>query len=69
MDYVLLPQVFGEPDAFDDMLRWRPPLPEAASYLTRPLSEASYLRLVHEVDGARIYQVVPQAAVDATSPE
>lgn len=69
VDYVLLPQVFGEPDAFDDMLRWRPPLPEAASYLTRPLSEASYLRLVHEVDGARIYQVVPQAAVDATSPE
>lgn len=58
VDYVLLPQVFGQPDAFEEMLRWSPPIPEAASYLTRPLSAASYLRLVHDVDGAQIYQVV-----------
>ncbi len=58
VDYVLLPQVFGQPDRLDEMLRWRPPLPEAASYLETPLSAAPYLRLVYDRDGARIYQVI-----------
>lgn len=62
VDYVLLPQVFGAPDRLDEMLRWRPPLPEAASYLTSPLSEASYLRLVYDENGARVYQVLPPGA-------
>ncbi len=65
IDYVLLPQVFGRPDALDDMLRGRPPIPEATSYLSSPLSAASYLRLVYDEDGARIYEVMLPSALTA----
>jgi len=57
--YVLVPQVFGSPARFASMLRWRPPIDEAASYLEKPVSRAPYLRLVFERDGAQVYEVVP----------
>ncbi len=56
--YVLVPQVFGNPASFDDMLRWRRPLPEAAAYLPVPVRDARYLRLVYDHDGAQVYEVV-----------
>ena len=56
--YVLVPQIFANPASFDDMLRWRQPVPEAASYLTTPVSAARYLRLVYDRDGAQVYEVV-----------
>jgi hypothetical protein len=56
--YVLVPQVFANPDSFEDMLRWRRPLDDAASYLDTAVSAAPYLRLVKDFDGARIYEVI-----------
>ncbi len=58
VDYVLVPQVFGNPGALAEMLRWRPPLPEAASYAADTLGDVPYLRLVYERDGAQVYEVV-----------
>lgn len=59
ISYVLVPQVFGDPTSFEDMLRWRHPIPEAASYLKSAVSAAPYLRLVYDYNGAQVYQVVP----------
>jgi len=56
--YVLVPQVFANPDALADMVRWRPPLDEAASYAAEKVADAPYLRLVFDRDGARVYEVV-----------
>ena len=56
--YVLVPQVFADPDALADMVRWRPPLDEAASYAAGAVADAPYLRLVFDRDGARVYEVV-----------
>lgn len=56
--YVLVPQVFGNPASFADMIRWRRPVPEAESYLKHPVSSAPYLQLVYDKDGARVYEVV-----------
>jgi hypothetical protein len=58
VSYVLVPQVFGNPASFKDMLRWREPLPEAASYLATAVSAAPYLRLVYDQDGAQVYEVI-----------
>ncbi len=58
VDYVLVPQVFGNPDALADMLRWRSPLPEAASYTADALGDVPYLQLVYEQGGAQVYEVV-----------
>jgi hypothetical protein len=59
VNYVLVPQVFGNPSSFEEMIRWRQPIAEAASYLPTPVSAAPYLRLVYEYQGAQVYQVVP----------
>ncbi len=56
--YVLVPQVFGNPASFADMMRWRRPVPEAELYLKHPVSSAPYLQLVYDKDGARVYEVV-----------
>jgi hypothetical protein len=56
--YVLVPQIFGNPASYADMLRWRQPVPEARSYLKKPVSSAPYLRLVYDEDGAQVYEVV-----------
>ncbi|WP_119065966.1 hypothetical protein [Aggregatilinea lenta] len=57
VQYVLVPQVFGNPGSLDDALRWRAPIPEAASYLSTPVSAAPYLQLVYDNDGARVYRL------------
>ncbi len=58
--YVLVPQVFANPDALADMVRWRPPLDEAASYAAGAVANAPYLRLVFDRDGARVYEVMAE---------
>ncbi len=57
VDYVLVPQLFGQPDSFERMFRWRPPLPEYTVYDVAALAELPYLELVFEQDGARVYRV------------
>lgn len=59
--YVIVPQVFGRPDSFADMVRWERPIPEAASYDAAEMAAAAYLRLVFEQDGAQVYEVIPPA--------
>jgi hypothetical protein len=56
--YVLVPQIFGEPGRFEDMLRWRRPVQEAESYLKTAVSEAPYLEKVYDHDGAQVYEVI-----------
>jgi hypothetical protein len=59
VDYVIVPQIFGDPDSFTDMLRWREPLPEAASYLqTSRVEDAPYLILIYETEGAQVYRLL-----------
>ncbi len=58
--YVLVPQVFVRPDAFDEMIRWRRPLEEAASYAAQQVADAPYLRLVYEREGAQVYEVLAE---------
>ncbi|MBE0691418.1 MAG: hypothetical protein IH587_14970, partial [Anaerolineae bacterium] len=54
VDYVLVPQVVGNPDSFATMYRWRAPFTEA-----RPMQscvcDAPYLELVFDEDGAQVY--------------
>jgi hypothetical protein len=57
IDYVLVPQVFTQPEALRGMFRWRPPLPEAASYAVGAVADAPYLTLVYEDEGAQVYRV------------
>ena len=56
--YVLVPQVFANPDALAEMVRWRPPLDEAASYAAEAVGDAPYLQLVFDRDGAQVYEVM-----------
>jgi len=58
VDYVIQPQVFANPAAITGMWRWRPPIPEAASYAVIP-PDLPYLELVFEDSGARVYRVKP----------
>ncbi len=56
VDYVLVPQVVGNPDAFETMWRWREPFAwqvEARS----AVADAPYLELVADFDGAQVYAV------------
>jgi hypothetical protein len=62
VQYVLVPQVFGNPESFEDMIRWRPPLEEAASYHAEAIESLAYLRLVYDRNGARVYEVVASEA-------
>jgi hypothetical protein len=60
VQYVIVPQVFGNPASIEDMVRWREPLPEAASYLQASrVEDAPYLALVYEKEGAQVYEVMP----------
>ncbi len=63
VQFVIVPQVFGNPDSFEDMLRWRDPLDEAREYAAAQVAEADYLLLVYEQDGAQVYALRPASAV------
>jgi hypothetical protein len=59
IDYVLVPQIVGNPDSLASLWRWREPFRiEAAS----SVEEADYLRLVFDLDGARVYELRPETA-------
>ncbi len=57
VDYVIVPQLFGNPDSFMRMFRWRPPLPEYTVYDVAAVAELPYLERVFEQDGAYVYRV------------
>jgi len=68
IQYVLVPQVFGDAARFEDMLRWHDPIAEAASYPADQIGSAPYLRLVYEKDGAQVYEVIPPGQRVESSP-
>ena len=61
IDYVLVPQVVGNPAAFDKMWRWREPFAWAIAARSS-VADAPYLALVADFDGAQVYQVVGGAS-------
>jgi len=44
------------------MIRWRPPLDEAAAYRAEGIESVPYLRLVYDDNGARVYEVALSSA-------
>jgi hypothetical protein len=55
--YVIVPQIVTAPERIATMFRWRAPFSEAI-VMQSAVSEAPYLRLVFEADGAQVYEVV-----------
>ncbi|MBL8145844.1 MAG: hypothetical protein JNL34_05610 [Anaerolineae bacterium] len=55
VDFVLVPQIAGNPDSIETMWRWRPPfLEESVSRVT----DVPWLRLIFDSNGAQVYEVV-----------
>jgi hypothetical protein len=56
IDYVILPQILGDPASFETAWRWQEPVAWAFP-MESTLAEAPYLDLVFEADGAQVYSV------------
>ena len=57
IDYVIVPQIVGNPDSFATAWRWNAPF--AWDFEMRStVAEADYLKSVFEADGAQVYQVI-----------
>jgi len=54
VNYILIPQVIGNPNSFKSAQRWRPPFIES---MKSSFANASYLELVKDFDGAQIWKV------------
>lgn len=65
VDYVIVPQVIAEPERLSEMYRWRPPLGDVIQPAA-PVSDAPYLELVFERDGAQVYQVIDEGEAPAS---
>lgn len=57
IDYVIVPQVVGNPESFDSHVRWRRPFTDLIM-MQSAVSEAPYLELVFDADGAEVYRVL-----------
>lgn len=55
IDYVIVPQIVTDPASIESMFRWRPPFTEATEMRSN-VSEAPYLELLFDADGAQVYQ-------------
>ncbi|MCC6803530.1 MAG: hypothetical protein IT319_11655 [Anaerolineae bacterium] len=53
--YVIVPQIVANPNSIETMVRWRVPVEEVA--MQSPVSDAPYLELVFEQDGAAVWAV------------
>ena len=60
VDYVIVPQIVGNPDSFATAWRWNRP-PAWDFPMRTPVSAAPYLALVFEDDGAQVYAVTAPA--------
>jgi hypothetical protein len=56
VDYVIVPQVVGNPDSFADHYRWRRPFTDLIDMASDPAG-LPYLMEVFDADGARVYRV------------
>jgi hypothetical protein len=57
VDYVIVPQVIGQPERFAEQFRWRRPFTDLLT-MQSAVSDAPTLTLVFEQDGAQVYQVI-----------
>ena len=60
IDYVIVPQIVGRPDSFADAWRWNTP-PAWDFPMRSAVSDAPYLELAFENDGAQVYAFAPAA--------
>ncbi len=56
VDYVIVPQVVGNPASFADHVRWRRPFTDLIA-MQSEVSAAPYLKPVFDADGAAVYRV------------
>ncbi|CAG0998132.1 hypothetical protein ANRL4_02929 [Anaerolineae bacterium] len=56
VDYVIVPQIMVKPELLQQMFRWRPPLSEG---LYQVPTDAPYLELVIDFEGAQVFRVRP----------
>ncbi len=57
IDYVIVPQIVTNPASISGMFRWREPF--TADYpMESSVSDAPYLELVFDADGAQVYQLI-----------
>jgi hypothetical protein len=56
VDYVIVPQVVGNPASFAEQFRWRRPFTDLIE-MESAVSDAPYLERVYDADGARVYRV------------
>jgi hypothetical protein len=54
--YVIVPQVIGSPASFETLFRWRRPFTDDYP-MQSAVSDAPFLELVYDDDGAQVYQV------------
>ncbi|MEO0561721.1 MAG: hypothetical protein AAF125_06390, partial [Chloroflexota bacterium] len=54
VDYIIVPQVVGNPDSFESHFRWRRPFTDDFN-IQSSINGANYLRPVYNLNGARIY--------------
>jgi hypothetical protein len=60
IDYVIVPQIVTDPATQDEMFRWAAPFTYELEMQT-PVSEAPYLTLVFDADGAQVYELTQAA--------
>ena len=56
IDYVIVPQIIGNPDSINEAWRWNEPAAWDFPMMSA-VAEAPYLELVFEADGAQVYEV------------
>jgi hypothetical protein len=56
VEYVIVPQIVTCPECIEQMWRWRAPFTEA-TVMESAVSDAPYLELVFDEDGAQVYQL------------
>ena len=54
--YVIVPQIITNPASIETMVRWRSPLDNIVP-MQSAVSDAPYLELVFDQDGAQVYQL------------
>jgi hypothetical protein len=57
IDYIIVPQIVGNPDSFESAWRWNEPFAWAFE-MRSVVADADYLEQVFEADGAAVYQNV-----------
>ncbi len=58
IDYVIVPQIVGNPASFETAWRWNEPFAWALP-MESDVADAPYLEQVFEADGAAVYQLMP----------